>query len=279
MTSGNRRVARPSIPPELAAPDPPPEPARTPSRLLSGVRTFLGVAVVVATAVSLAWGLRRHVTTSTRFAVARFEVAGNDRLPADAVVAQSGIALGGNVFSVDLDAARARLLANPWIANATLARRLPGTIVVQVTERRAAALVAMGETLLVTSDGEPFKRLEPGDPVELPLVTGLDADAFAADRAGASRAVRRAIDLAAEYAHGSLARRNPLEEVHVDPNGAFQLVVGHGAMQLALGGPPFRRKLDEVARVVAELDKRGARAGAIMLDNEARPERVVVRLR
>jgi cell division protein FtsQ len=282
VTSGNRRVARPSIPPELAAPDvaqaPPPVP-RTPSRFFAVARTVLGVALVVASAAGLAWALRRHITTSPRFAVAHFEVTGNDRLAADAVGAQSGIALGGNVFAVDLDAARARLLANPWIANATLARRLPGTIVVQLTERRAAALVAMGDTLLVTPEGEPFKRLEPGDPVDLPLVTGLDADTFAADRAGATRTVRRAIDLAAEYAHGPLARRSPLEEVHVDPGGAFQLVVGHGAMQLALGGPPFRRKLDEAARVVAELDKRGARAGAIMLDNEARPERVVVRLR
>ncbi len=32
-------------------------------------------------------------------------------------------------------------------------------------------------------------------------------------------------------------------------------------------------------RVVAELDRRGAKADAIMLDNDARPERVVVRMR
>jgi cell division protein FtsQ len=67
--------------------------------------------------------------------------------------------------------------------------------------------------------------------------------------------------------------------VHVASDGVFTLVVGHAALQLVLGGPPFRRKLDQAARVVAELDRRGAAAGAIMLDNEARPERVVVRIR
>ena len=46
-----------------------------------------------------------------------------------------------------------------------------------------------------------------------------------------------------------------------------------------LGGPPFRRKLEQAARVVAELDRRGAKAETIMLDNDARPERVVVRMR
>jgi cell division protein FtsQ len=56
-------------------------------------------------------------------------------------------------------------------------------------------------------------------------------------------------------------------------------VVGKSGLELVLGGPPFRRKIDQAARVVAELDVRGARADAIMLDNDARPERVVVRMR
>jgi cell division protein FtsQ len=50
-------------------------------------------------------------------------------------------------------------------------------------------------------------------------------------------------------------------------------------MQVALGTGPFRRKLQQAARVVAELEKRGAKADAIMLDNDTRPERVVVRMR
>ena len=65
--------------------------------------------------------------------------------------------------------------------------------------------------------------------------------------------------------------------VHMQDGNA--IVVGRGAMQLVLGGPPFRRKLDQAARVVAELDKRGAKADSIMLDNDTRPERVVVRMR
>jgi cell division protein FtsQ len=59
----------------------------------------------------------------------------------------------------------------------------------------------------------------------------------------------------------------------------FSLVVGKSAMQIVLGTPPFRRKLDQAARIVAELDRRGARADAIMLDNDTRPDRVVVRMR
>jgi cell division protein FtsQ len=285
VTPSNRRVksGRLSLAPRPAEPARPsvraPVLRAAPSRILAALRTTLGIALVVSAAVGVAWAARRHVMTSARFAVTEIDVLGHERRSAEAVAAESGVTAGANVFSLDLDAARARILADPWIAQATLARKLPGTILIVVTERKPAALVALGDTFLATADGEPFKRLAPDDPVDLPLVTGLRADALTEDREGTMRTVRRAIDLAAEYEHGALARRAPLEEVHVDSDGTFSVVVGRGAMQLVLGGPPFRRKLDQAARVVAELDKRGAKADSIMLDNDARPERVVVRMR
>jgi cell division protein FtsQ len=65
----------------------------------------------------------------------------------------------------------------------------------------------------------------------------------------------------------------------VADDGTFALVVGRAGIQLVLGAPPFRRKLEQAVRVVAELDRRGAKASAIMLDNDQRPDRVVVRMR
>jgi len=277
VTPQNRRV-RESMPPAAEVPVPPRvEPGL--SRWARVARTVLGASLVIATSALVAWAARRYVMTSPRFAVTDVEVVGGERRTPDAVSAESGISVGSNVFALDLDAARARILADPWIAEATLARRLPGTILVQLTERKPAALLAVGDTLLVTSQGEPFKRVEPGDPVDLPLVTGLRPDDLTEDHEGATRTIRRAIDLAAEYEASSLSRRSPLEEVHVSPEGTFTLVVGRSATELVLGGPPFRRKLDQAARVVAELDKRGAKADAIMLDNDGRPDRVVVRMR
>jgi cell division protein FtsQ len=282
MTPGNRRV-RPSTPPgapdvAAVAPDSVIAPT-TRAGVLSVLRTIVGVALVTGTSIGVAWAARCHVLTSARFAIAAVDVSGNERRPAEAVAAESGLVVGSNVFAADLDAARAKILEDPWIADATLARRLPGTVLVRVTERKPAAMVALGDTFLASPDGEPFKKLEPGDPTDLPLVTGLRPENLVDDREGAMRTIRRAIDLAAEFEHGGLARRAPLEEVHVGADGSFALVVGRTAIELVLGGPPFRRKLDQAARVLTELERRGAKADAIMLDNDTRPERVVVRMR
>jgi cell division protein FtsQ len=285
MTPNNRRLSLPEVPARKSAaslPAPAPRPSRY-VRTLAGLRTFAGVVLVAATSVGVAWVARRHVMTSTRFAITSVEITGNDQRAVDAIVAESGLEVGANVFVADLDAAQAKILGDPWISQATLARRLPGTIVVRVTERKAAALAAMGDTFLTTADGEPFKKLEPGDPIDaladLPLVTGFRAESMADDRDGTMRTIRRAIDLAAEFQRSPLARRGLLEEVHVEADGVYSLVVGKSAVELVLGAPPFRRKLEQAARVVAELDKRGARADAIMLDNDTRPDRVVVRMR
>ncbi len=278
MSAANRRVCNRVSEPK-PSPAHPPDAARRLGRLVSAAATVLGVALVVGTSLGAALMARRYVTTSERFAVAVVQVAGNERRSTDAIVAETAIALGSNIFSIDLDAARSAILTDPWISDVVLSRRLPRTVLVQVIERRAAALVALGDTLLASADGEPFKKLEPGDPVDLPFITGLTADNVADDREDARRTIRRGIDLAAEYEQGALAKRAPLEEVHVEPGGACTLVVGRPSMQIVLGRPPFRRKLDEAVRVVAELDKRRAQAVAIMLDNEVRPERVVARLR
>jgi cell division protein FtsQ len=284
MTPGNRRVVRPQTVETRARPSSDLPPARrTLERVLAALRTLAGVVLVAGTSVGVAWVARRHVMTSPRFGIVEVLVVGNQHRAGDAIVAESRLVIGSNVFVADLDAARGRILADPWLSEAVLSRRLPGTILVRVTERRASALVAMGDTFLTTAEGEPFKKLEPGDPpdevADLPLVTGLRPEAMAEDPDGSKRTIRRAIDLAAEFTRNSLSKRSPLEEVHVEADGAFSLVVGRGAMELVLGSPPFRRKLDQAARVVGELDRRGAKADAIMLDNDTRPDRVVVRMR
>jgi cell division protein FtsQ len=249
------------------------------SRVLAVVRAIAGLTLVAATSIGFAWVARRHIMTSARFAITEIVVMGNERRAADVLTAESGLMIGSNVFAADLDAARTKLLSDAWITDAILARRLPGTLLIQVTERKAAALVALGDLFLATAEGEPFKRLEPGDPVDLPVVTGVSPDSMAIGRDEAVRALRRAIDLAVEFGRTGLSRRAPLQEVHVGADGAFSLVVGHSGTELVLGGPPFRRKLDQAARIVAEIDRRGGKADAIMLDNDTRPERVVVRLR
>jgi cell division protein FtsQ len=303
VNPSNRRVGKPKLPPDVMSDDydvfgeeeapraPAARPAQTPRsprliRAMAVLQTVLGAAVVLTVAVSVAWAARRYVRESPRFALKTVRVTGARHRTSDEILQRAGLTLGTNLFSIELEEARARLATDPWLEKVSLVRHLPGTIAVDVLEREPSALVAVGDTTyLATREGEIFKRLEVGDPVDLPVVSGLSAEAVANDREGAIADVHRALDLAADYADTSLGAKAPLQQVHVGDDGAMLLIVGKSGLTLSLGKAPFRRKLDQAGRVAMELERRlGARAlsektDGIMLDSEARPERVVVRMR
>src|SRR5271166_6323693 len=98
MTPGNRRVREPSEPelPAARTTTPPPEAPRphAPSGLASALKTFVGVVFVAAAAAGVAWSARRHVMSSRRFAVTDIDVVGGERRTREAVIAESGLALG-----------------------------------------------------------------------------------------------------------------------------------------------------------------------------------------
>ncbi|MBX3208291.1 MAG: FtsQ-type POTRA domain-containing protein [Labilithrix sp.] len=285
-----------SLPPPVSGDVPPPaavtpRPRAGDSRLVRALRAVVGLALVVGIGWGVVWGARRYVRTSPRFAVSEIITSGGKRRGPEDIASIAGIAKGQNVFSLDLDRARARLSADPWIESAEVGRQLPGTISIRVTEREAAGVVAVAEepnasapatpsgTYLVTRDGAIIKRVDADDPIDFHVVTGLLLKTLVEDREGATRTIRRALDLAYDYDRSPLAQRSPVQEVHVEPNGDMTLVVGKSGVVLRMGAGPYRRKLDQAVRIVGELDRRGAKPETIMLDDEARPDRVVVRMR
>lgn len=257
-----------------------PRPPAKESRVGRILRAIVGVLMVVGIGSGVAWGARRYVRTSPRFAVSEIVTSGGKHRSAEEIATIAGIAKGQNIFSIDLDRARTHLANDPWIESAEVSRQLPGTIAIRVIEREAAGIVAMTEgTYLVTRDGLIIKRVEAGDPLDHNVITGVALSTLLEDREGATRIIRRALDLALDYERSSLAQRSPIQEVHVEPNGDMTLIVGKSGTVLRMGGGPYRRKLDQAVRIVGELDRRGAKPETIMLDDEARPDRVVVRMR
>jgi cell division protein FtsQ len=56
-------------------------------------------------------------------------------------------------------------------------------------------------------------------------------------------------------------------------------MVGKDPIALHLGKGPHRQSLEQATRVISELATQRAQASIVFLDNEAHPERVVVRMR
>jgi cell division protein FtsQ len=215
-----------------------------------------------------------------RFAVRTVLVDGAHRRSAGAIAAAGGVAVGQNIFAIDLPRAGAMITQDPWVERATVTRTLPSTISIDVLEREAAALAAIGgELYLASRDGDLFKKIGEGDPSDLPVVTGIPPAQVVSDRHGVVLSVKRALDAAEELDRVGVSKRYPVQELHLERDGALSVTIGREAIALSLGQPPYRDKIEEAARILTEVARRKANASVFFLDNDAHPERVVVRMR
>lgn len=273
----NSRVVRDAPAPPPAARRPA-RPAVPWSRRVAGWSQSLSVVPVLVllagTVVAGRYG-HRWLTHTPQLGARTLEVTGNARCPRDEVLAAAGLARGSNVLAVDLEGAARRVERLPWVARATVTRQLPDTLRVAIEERTPAALVAAGGLYLASADGTLFKRAEPGDPVDLPVVTGLARESFRERPDGAREQVRDALALIGDLESAQLGPSTRLQEVHRDDTGDLSVMLG--GTYVWLGRGPYRSKLSRLRVVLGELRRHGLEASEVHLESDRHPERVTVR--
>lgn len=130
----------------------------------SGLYAFLSVVIIVVAIV---------VGCIVFFKVQHVEVSGNSRYTTEEVVAVSGIQIEDNLFRINKFKIYDSLLAElPYIESVNIQRRMPDTIVINVTETiPVAALNSDGVWWLINEDGKLLERV--GGPGSYLQITGL----------------------------------------------------------------------------------------------------------
>ena len=106
------------------------------------------------------------------FKITGFEVRGKTRYSASQVIQASGIAKGGNIFFSGRDgAAEALCMQLPYIGQASIERKLPGTVIIKVSETKAYCAMKTGKGFLVVDrDAKALELKAPGSLGKLPVL-------------------------------------------------------------------------------------------------------------
>ncbi len=116
------------------------------------------------------------------FGISEVAIAGQHNLSRKAILASAGITGRTSLFFLDAHATRERLMANPWVAEATVLKLYPSRLRIGITERKPFALWQDdGRVSLIAADGtvlEPFVRQSF---MSLPLIVGKGAEHDAKD--------------------------------------------------------------------------------------------------
>jgi cell division protein FtsQ len=136
---------------------------------------FVRYSVVAAFAAFVVYRGGDVVAQARMLQIDHVVVRGNSRLSTGEVLALLNGLRGENLVWTDLVAWRRRLLASPWVRDATLRRSLPSTIEVVVSEREPIGIGRVdGALYLVDDRGVVIDEYGPqyGD-LDLPVIDGL----------------------------------------------------------------------------------------------------------
>ena len=111
------------------------------------------------------------------FEVKRVEVTGINRIDELKVYEITLAQKDRSMALVDIGEVRDDLIANGWIKDARISRRLPDTLVVEIIEREPAAVWQRdGKLSLIDKTGFPLENIEKEEIPDLPVIVGKKAN-------------------------------------------------------------------------------------------------------
>ncbi|MGB7256321.1 MAG: cell division protein FtsQ/DivIB [Xanthobacteraceae bacterium] len=116
------------------------------------------------------------------FRIAAISLSGEREVSREEILTTAGVTGHASLLFLDADAARQRLLANPWIADAAVLKLYPNRLQITITERHAFALWQKnGRLSVIAADGTVLEPFVENRYLGLPLVVGRDAERQAKD--------------------------------------------------------------------------------------------------
>ena len=216
------------------------------------------LVMLFAAVAACIWGARlgvRHVMDSPRFELRAIEFSPTPHLAQADVLALAGVAVGERLLSIDTDAVAERIATHPWVKSVRASRRLPGCLVIEVSERHASAVVALSGLYLVDDNGRPFKRASMDEADGLPVLTGIDRSRYAELHDATEAAFREALALLHEYR--ATPGRPAVGEVSIDPGFGFSLLLFEGGAEIRLGRGNYSKKLAQLDQIFEALRAKG----------------------
>ncbi|MGB6535207.1 MAG: FtsQ-type POTRA domain-containing protein, partial [Xanthobacteraceae bacterium] len=113
---------------------------------------------------------------SLGFRIDEVSVSGEKEVSREEILTIAGVTGRASLLFLDADAARAQLMANPWIADAAVLKLYPDRLQIAITERQAFALWQKdGRVSVIAADGTVLEPFVERRYLKLPFVVGNGA--------------------------------------------------------------------------------------------------------
>jgi cell division protein FtsQ len=193
------------------------------------------------------------------FRLTAVEIRGCHNASEQQVRAATGVRINTSLITLDTEQITAAVsAADPWIKGVTVARQWPDRLVIEVSEYRPYALIAVAaqefnQLVYLDHDGTPFLKAGVGMDLDYPAVTGLEQVADDDRR-------QEGLQESMSFLH-LIAANNPnlpaqsVSEIHVDDTEGLIVYLVEHPFPIFLGSGEIRQKYIRLRQVLEVLYK------------------------
>jgi cell division protein FtsQ len=199
-------------------------------------------------AIQIASQMCDGVVDNEIFSVREIKVKGGEKVGGSEIVAMAGLSHGMSIWRVDPTEIESKVGSHPWVGRVLVRREFPRRVVIEVEERQAKAVAALGKLYYVDRDGFIFKAVEEGERTDLPLLTGLKQDDLRTPTSFATRQrIQEALGLNDLMGKDAFA----LSEIHFLPQEGLVVYPVGRRVALSMGAGNWEDKIKRLERVLA----------------------------
>ena len=184
-------------------------------------------------------------------------ITGQQRSRPELVLQQLQIKPGSSLLAIQPLKVEAALLRQPWIAAVELQREWPDRLSIRIREHQAMAIVQLEDLYLMNDAGRLFKVLEPEDPHDLPVITGLNREFFQRPEGQIPPLLAKIFELLEFLRHNRDQELNlaAISEIHVDPESGFTIYPVGLKAGIILGFKDYAGKLANLQKIWPHLQQ------------------------
>jgi len=214
------------------------------------VFVFLSILSVVSLTFVM---LYNYLLTSPYMKLENVEIHGVDEAIKNELLQMCGLTSEQGLLSLKLESLRKKMEKHPWIRTATVERRFPHSLIVQVEKEEPVMLVLLDQLYYMNKQGRLFKPVLPAEEMDFPILTGLSGTEID-QMEKLDQTVKVLTVLKAEEDRWSLQN---LSEMHLNKNGGISLYFNHfqAAINISLENPAHH--MEGLKQVTKHLSKSG----------------------
>jgi len=232
---------------------------------------------MMASLTFLGFTLYRYFQLCGQLHIGEIKVMGCLNTTESELLKMARVNLQANLTDLDLKGVSARLAEHPWVKMVKVRRDWAGNaLVIEVQERSPRALILFEDLYLVDCQGEIFKKAEPGDRLDFPILTGLQRQEAMGGNEQAKDLIRQALGLIELLEQRKVFTALAVSEIHLSKQNGLTVLTLNGGIPIRLGSGGLSEKINRLEKVLPDLRQK---AGGVEYVDLNYLKKVVVKMK